>query len=128
MAALRRSAEDFGIFLKKQNAQFVTRTATLAAEQISMDVLPALNTIRDGEIAIVEASKVVRVLRVLSSRQEPLDQRAALPGIRSFLANQRATDILKRDIAQLRDAARIEYMGEFAATSSPNVGAGDKRS
>jgi EpsD family peptidyl-prolyl cis-trans isomerase len=127
MAALRRSAEDFGTFLKKQSARFVTSTGTLAAEQISMDVLPALTTLKDGEIAVVEASQVVRVLRVISSRQEPLDQRAALPGIRSFLANQRATDMLKRDIGQLRGAAKIKYVGEFAATSSPNVVAGNKR-
>jgi EpsD family peptidyl-prolyl cis-trans isomerase len=127
MAAARRSAEDFRVFLAKQNARFVTSTDTLAAEQISMDVLPVLHTLKDGEIAVVEDSQAVRVLRVISSRQEPLDQRAALPGIRSFLAHQRATDMLKRDISQLRDAAKIEYLGEFAATSSPNVGAGDKR-
>jgi EpsD family peptidyl-prolyl cis-trans isomerase len=127
MAMLRRSAEDFASFLKKQNARFVTSTETLAAEQISKDVLRALNPLKDGETAIFEASQAVRALRVVSSRQEPLDQRAALPGIRSFLAHQRVTDMLKRDISQLRDAAKVEYMGEFAATSSPDVGTGDKR-
>jgi EpsD family peptidyl-prolyl cis-trans isomerase len=127
MAAARRSPQEIGAFLTKQNARFVARTETLAAEQISMDVLQTLHTLKDGDVAVVESSQSVRMLRIVSSDRAPIDQRAALPGIRSFLSNQRATETLKRDISQLRGVAGIEYRGEFAATSAPSVVVGDKR-
>jgi EpsD family peptidyl-prolyl cis-trans isomerase len=128
MAAARRSAEDFRAFLTKQNARFVISTKTLAAEEISHDVLASLHVLKDGEVAVVEVPRSVQVLRVVSSQGEPVDQRAALPDIRAFLASQRTTEALNRDLSQLRGAAKIEYKGEFAATSGgPAAATGEKR-
>jgi EpsD family peptidyl-prolyl cis-trans isomerase len=86
-----------------------------AAEQIPLDMLPALKQMGDGEIRLLEHGGQAHLIRLVASRLAPMDEEAAWPRIEKFLANQRAGELMVEEMKRLRAQARIEYVGEFAA-------------
>jgi len=64
----------------------------------------------------METPQAITLLRVASSQPSPVAEAAALPRIEQFLTNQRASEAVAANIKQLRAAAKITYMGEFAKT------------
>ncbi len=115
MVAGRKSMEDIVAALKQQNIQFAPNAATQPAEQIPMELLAKLYVLKDGQATVVETPKAVYVMRVVASQAAPVEEAAALPRIRQFLANQQGGEAARREMAQLKEKAKIEYMGEFAA-------------
>ena len=55
-----------------------------------------------------------RVIVLAGSRAQPVTLEQSRPAIEQFLLNERKREILVKDIKSLRDAAKIEYLGNFA--------------
>lgn len=113
LVASGKSMEEIAATLKSKDIQFDGGSATRAAEQIPLEILPKVHALRDGQATIIEAPQAITILRVVSSQQSPVTEAAALPRIEQFLANQRVGEAVAANLKQLRASAKISYMGEF---------------
>ena len=101
-------------WLKSKEIKFDGGSATRAAEQIPLERLAQIHALRDGQSVVFETPQAITLVRVASSQSSPVAEAAALPRIEQFLTNQRASEAVTTNIKQLRAAAKITYMGEFA--------------
>ena len=120
LAAAAKSMEDIVAALRTRNIQFNAGSATRAAEQLPLEVLPKIHALKDGQITVIEVAGNSTVVRLVSSQSAPVPEATALPRIQLFLANQRAGEAATRDIKRLKEKAKITYAGDFAA-SAPAV-------
>ena len=111
-----KSIVEVANWLKSREIKFDGGSATRAAEQIPLERLAQIHALRDGQSVVMETPQAITLLRVASSQPSPVAEAAALPRIEQFLTNQRASEAVAANIKQLRAAAKITYMGEFAKT------------
>ncbi|MDP2021113.1 MAG: EpsD family peptidyl-prolyl cis-trans isomerase, partial [Hydrogenophaga sp.] len=117
-----KAMEEAAAWLKGKDIKFGSGSATRAAEQIPLELLAQIHTLKDGQTVVIQGPQAVTLLRVASSQLSPIPEAAALPRIEQFLTNQRASEAVAANIKQLRSAAKIDYMGEFAkAEASPTA-------
>jgi len=114
MIAAGKSMEDIANWLKAKDIKFMTGSATRPAEQIPLDILPKLHTLKDGQGLVLEKAPSVTVMRLVSSQASPVPEAVALPRVQQFLGNQRAGEAAERELKQLKAKAKITYQGEFA--------------
>jgi len=114
-AAAGKTIEEAAEMLKSQGIKFQGGSATRAAEQIPLDLLPKIHALKDGQSLVLEAPRAVTLLRLASSQSMPIPEAAALPRIEQFISNQRATEAVAARIKHLRESSKIEYLGEFTA-------------
>jgi EpsD family peptidyl-prolyl cis-trans isomerase len=125
MAAAGKSAEEAAAWLKSKGIRFGGGNATRPAEQIPLEALPKVAALKDGQSVVLETPQGLTFMRVVASQAAPVAEDAAGPRIQQFLANQRAGEAVKANMKQLRDSAKITYMGEFDSTRpAPDAGAG----
>lgn len=116
--AKTRALQDIAAWLKSQGIQFTTNSGVRAAEQLPLEYLPQMQTMKDGDIRVSEAVGGLQVIRVAASKAAPVDEARATPRIQQFLFNQRSTAAIAKDMKQLKEKAKIEYIGEFAASAA----------
>lgn len=107
--------EESAAWLKSKNIKFSGGSATRAAEQIPLDLLPRIHALKGGQSAFIESPQTLTLLRVASSQLVPVTEAEALPRIEQYLANQRTNDALTAKIKQLRATTTIEYVGDFSS-------------
>jgi EpsD family peptidyl-prolyl cis-trans isomerase len=115
-----RSAKDSAAFLDSLKASGLKvngRQAMTPAEQLPIDRLGSFASMKDGEAVFNPISGGAQVIFVLGSRSLPVDEEQARTAIEQFLLNERRQKAIRDDLAALRAAAKIEYVGEFAADS-----------
>jgi EpsD family peptidyl-prolyl cis-trans isomerase len=116
-AAKARSLQDIAAWLKARGIKFAEDRAVRAAEQVPLDVLPRLQSMKDGQIELVGVDKGrFHLVQVVASKTMPVDERAAAPRIREFLFNQRVSAAVADEMKRVKQQSKIEYMGEFAAS------------
>ena len=127
-AASGKPIVDVANWLKSKGIKFDGGSATRAAEQIPLERLGQIHAMKDGQSLVMESPQAITLIRLASSQSSPVAEAAALPRIEQFLTNQRAAEAVAAHIKQLRAAAKISYMGEFArndagtaATPAPAV-------
>lgn len=119
-----KALADVAAWLKSQNIPFGSNATTKAAEQLPLELLPRFHQMKDGHIAVVPSNDGVLVVQLAASRNAPMDQKAATPFIEQFLMNQRKIEASNRELKQLREQAKIVYLGDFAKTdAAPNAAA-----
>jgi len=119
-----KTIEEIAAWLKEKNIEFTANSSTRAAEQIPLEVLPALHKFKDGQIGLVESKEAFHIFRVAGSKTAPVDEADALPKIKTYLYNLRSADAIKREKVSLRQKAQVEYLGEFSgigAASKPKA-------
>ncbi len=109
-----KSMEEVASWLKAQGIEFSANGGTRSAEQIPLDVLPKLQTFKDGQIGLIESKDAYLVMRLVASRSQPVTLEQAMPTIKVFLSNQRGAEAVKQEKDLLKAKAKIEYFGEFA--------------
>lgn len=115
VVARARTLQEIAGWLKARKIGFSETSAVRAAEQIPLDSLPAMQTMQDGQVAIVssEAGRM-RIVQIVGSKVEPVGQAVAAPRIREYLYNRRVGETVAADLRLLRQKAKIVYLGEFA--------------
>jgi len=113
-AAKAKDLTEIVTWLRGEKINAAANRAVRAAEQIPLPLLPDMHKMKNGEIRVFENEGRVSVIRVVGTRDAPVDEATAAPRIRQFLANQRASEAVANDMKALKAAAKIEYMGEFA--------------
>jgi EpsD family peptidyl-prolyl cis-trans isomerase len=131
-----KNVSEFIEYLKANDFRFSGNQAVRAAEQIPLASLETFARMTDGQSMFNPSPTGATVVVLAGSRSQPVDLQRATPAIEQFLLNDRKRDIIARDLKSLREAAKIEYVGQFAeevatpasAASGPaaNQGAGTK--
>jgi EpsD family peptidyl-prolyl cis-trans isomerase len=114
MAAANKPIEEVAGWLKARQITFNPASANRAAEQIPLDLLPRMHALKDGQDLVFTTPATVTILRLVSSRTEPVPEPVALPRIVQYLGTQRTVDAVTADIKALRAKAGVVYLGEFA--------------
>src|SRR5256885_3185755 len=116
-AAKAKSMQEIGDWLKSREVQFAVNRGGRAAEQIPLEVLPMLQKMKEGEIQVIEAADRVNVIRVVTAKTVPVDEATAAPRIQQFLFSRRSNEVIAQEMKRLKEHARIDYVGEFAAAT-----------
>lgn len=116
-----RPITEVATWLKSKDIKFDGGSATRAAEQIPLERLAQIHALKDGQSLVIDGPQAITLLRVASSQSSPVAEAAALPRIEQFLTNQRASEAVAANLKQLRAAAKISYMGEFAKAEPGTV-------
>jgi len=114
-----RSAGEIATALKAAGIEVGGNVAVKSAEQIPLEILPKLAAARDGQPHLLESAGRSAIVTVLASKAEPVDEARATPAIENFIANRQKTEAGRQVLKQLREKAKIEYLGEFANSQAP---------
>ena len=125
--ARARSVKEVTDWLAASGMKYSETRGVRTAEQVPLDLLPRLHAMKEGDIRLFEAaSGAVRVLRVVAAKAAPVDASAAAPRIQQFLFNTRATEALAKEMRQVKAAAKVSYLGEFAESGATTAGRVDR--
>ncbi len=117
MIAAGKPMEDIVKWLKAKDVKFGGSSATRAAEQIPLELLPKVYALKDGQGLVLENGGGLTVMRLVASQSQPIVAEQALPRIQMFLANQRAGEAASKEMKGLRERAQVSYVGEFATAT-----------
>jgi hypothetical protein len=85
-----------------------------AAEQVPMAMLSRIARGKDGTIEFFEGPNFgANIVKIVSSQPAPVDLKAARSSIEQFLTNRKRDELVQAEVKRLRDAAKIQYVGEF---------------
>jgi hypothetical protein len=101
-------------WLTARQIRFSPASASRAAEQVPLDLLPRMHALKDGQDLVFSTPDSATFLRLLSSRTEPVTEALALPRIQQYLGTQRTVDAVTTHIKALRSKTSVVYLGEFA--------------
>ena len=110
-----RSMQEIANWLHSQGVKFLANRGVRAAEQIPLEILPKVQAMKEGQIQLFDAGDGrFQVLRVVAFKAEPVDEATATPRIQQFLFNRRLGEVMAKEMKQIKEQAKIEYLGEFA--------------
>lgn len=115
--ASAKSMDEVAAWLKQKEARFSAQGGVRPAEQIPLDLLASLHKMKDGQTTVFDTSRGIVIVQVAATQQAPVDEKTAMPRIMQFLANQRSKEVADAEVKQLREKAKIEYLGDFAAAA-----------
>jgi len=107
--------------LRRANVKFGESQQLRSAEQLPLEVLPRFHALKPGQVMNIAADDGVLYVELIDARPEPLDEASARPLIERFLANKERGDVARTELARLKSAAKVQYMGQFAKADSPVV-------
>ena len=116
--AKARSMQEIAAWLKSQDAKIAANRAVRAAEQIGMELLPKLQAMKNGEIQLIESGGRWNVVHLVATKAASVDEAKATPVIQQALLNQRSSESVAREMKQIKDQAKIVYLGEFASEAA----------
>ncbi len=120
LIAKGNSVSEISAWLKSQGVNFNINNIARTAEDLSFDILPKVSKLDVGQSVIFEDGQTVHILNLVNFKQEPVDFASAAPRIERFLEGQRRDLLISVELKKLRDTAKVEYVGEFAPTTSPD--------
>jgi EpsD family peptidyl-prolyl cis-trans isomerase len=109
--SLKRLAE----FLHDKKIPFSADSGVRTAEQLPLSQLPEVAKLKSGSLLVfATGANRLTALEVLASEPQPVDEKKATPVIEQFLSNKKREELAASEIKRLRDAAKVEYVGDFA--------------
>ncbi|MDQ5945480.1 MAG: hypothetical protein QG619_902 [Pseudomonadota bacterium] len=119
--AAGKPMEEIAKWLKSKDIKFAGGSATRPAEQIPLELLPKVHALKDGQGIVLENDQSVTAMRLVASQSAPVTEAQALPRVQQFLGNQRASEAAGKELKQLKEKAKITYVGEFAEGAAPKA-------
>lgn len=113
-AQATKDIAEFSDYLRGQGLRFDSNHVLRAAEQLPMSSLPAFSKMNDGDTVVNARPSGLHVIRLVSSRLEPVEVSRVRPAIEHYLLNEMRSRLIADDLKALRGAAKIEYVGSFA--------------
>lgn len=117
--AQARDLRHVAAWLKASEVLFDESRGVRPAEQLPLDWLPGVQKMVTGQMLVFETGERLHVIRLAGTQAAPVDEAVARPHIRQYLSNLRLSDAIARELKQIREHAKIEYLGEFAR--APNA-------
>lgn len=117
-----KTPQEFGEVMKASGVKFNANQVTQAAENLPMAIIDQLAKVNDGEALYITAPDGFKAVLVVASRAQPVNFEQAKPIIEQYLTVERRREFAQKEIKNLREAAKIEYLGKFAE-KAPEGGA-----
>jgi len=114
MVADNKTMQDIANWLKTNGTKFDANNYTSGAEQLSLELLPKIAKLSDGQTTVIEAGQAIHVINLAKSKDAPVDFATAGPQIKQFLGSETSKQLVSAEIKKLRDSAKVEYLGDFA--------------
>lgn len=111
--AQARNGEALLAGLRDKGIQVAGTVMVKPAENISLDILPQLSRMKEGQSAIFENGGKASLVTLIGATTAPMDEETARPVIQQFLVRQQTDALVKETLHDLRSKAKIEYVGEF---------------
>ena len=105
-------------FLKANNYRYAGNEAVRGAEQLPLASIDQFAKMKDGQAIFNIRPGGVQIINLAASRSQPVAMAQATPAIEQFLLNERKRKLVADDLQALRGAAKIEYLGDFAAAAA----------
>jgi EpsD family peptidyl-prolyl cis-trans isomerase len=121
-----KSLNDVVAWLKSLNVPFNASLTVKGAEQLPLEVVPRLAQLQVGQVMLMPAQQGYLLVQVAATEKQPLDEKQAQPFIEQFLMNQKRLELARGELKSLRDTAKIEYIGDFAADAPAKAAKGAK--
>jgi EpsD family peptidyl-prolyl cis-trans isomerase len=109
---------DFVAYLKANNIRYAGNEAVRSAEQLPLASVDQFAKMKDGQAIFSARPGGAQVINLAASRLQPVTLQQATPAIEQFLLNERKRKLVADDLQALRAAAKIEYLGDFAADAA----------
>lgn len=109
-----KNINEVATWLKNQNYPFNANSNVRAAEQLPLDFLKQIQPLKDGEIIVVQTPQSVNIVHIAASQSTPIARDKATPIIEQYFVNQNKAALAKKEMAALKEKAKIEYVGAFA--------------
>jgi EpsD family peptidyl-prolyl cis-trans isomerase len=109
-----KSIADAAAWVKAKNLPANAGNWVKPAEQLPLAMLPRLNEMKDGQMALIAQPGGATLIQLVASQDQPIDEKSATPMIEQYLLNKRKSELAEKEVKQLRQSATIEYLGEFA--------------
>lgn len=116
--AQSKTFADFVAYLKSNSIKFAGSEAVRTAEQLPMEQLQKFADMKDGQTVFNVRQGGAQVLHLVQSRQQPVSEQQAKGAIEKFIVNERKRKLIADDLQALRGAAKVEYVGQFAAEAA----------
>ncbi len=123
VAKAARNERELGERLGAAGLRFRERLFTEAAEDLPAGLLARLADAEAGQTVVVPQAQVLRVLHVVHATLAPVDRRTASNVVAAYLRTERRRAEVQRGMQALREAAKIEFQGNFAAAAAPAASA-----
>jgi EpsD family peptidyl-prolyl cis-trans isomerase len=112
-----KSVADVVKGLKAKGIEVAGGVSVKAAEQLALELLPRLAQAKDGQVQLIENQGRAAIIVVLATKSDPMDEAKAQPFIENFISNKQKSEAARSAMKELREKAKIEYVGEFAGTA-----------
>jgi EpsD family peptidyl-prolyl cis-trans isomerase len=106
--------EELAGALARDNIPTSVNQIVKPAEQLPIELLPRLLTMKEGDVLPLANAQGVNVIQLVASRSNPVDEKQARPAIEQFLANQHRNELVQGELKRLKDGAKVEFVGDFA--------------
>lgn len=113
-----KSLAEFIGFIKTNSFHYSLNEAIRGAEQLPIASVDQFAKMKDGQSMFNLRPGGVQVIYLSSSSTQPVDLQRATPAITKFLINERRRKLIADDLQSLRAAAKIVYVGDFAADAA----------
>ncbi|MFZ5820055.1 MAG: EpsD family peptidyl-prolyl cis-trans isomerase, partial [Chloroflexota bacterium] len=113
--AASKSLNEFGEWLKAKNYEAKAAQGVKPAEQLPLAMLPQLSRMSKGQATVVNTPDGLLVVIVADTQAQPVTLEQAKPAIVRLLQTQARQKAIQAQVDALKSAAKIEYLGEFAA-------------
>jgi EpsD family peptidyl-prolyl cis-trans isomerase len=120
------SMNDLIVWLKSQNIPYTGSVTIKAAEDIPAALIAKLNAMKEGQSIAVPTQNMLQIIQLLASQEQPVTEIQATPAITAFLLNNKRSEVAQAEIKKLRDAAKVEYVGDFANGAEQGKAAPEK--
>ncbi|MDR2881056.1 MAG: EpsD family peptidyl-prolyl cis-trans isomerase [Azoarcus sp.] len=101
-------------WFNEQKIPFAVNAGMKPAEQLPLELARNLSQLNAGQAAFIRTPAGALLLFVVGVRDEPVDRARAKPAIENFLRNQARAESVRAEVKRLREAASINYVGDFA--------------
>lgn len=98
-------------WLESRGFAFEAAASSRPAERIPMHILPRLFAMHAGEFAVFPSAAGATVVQLEQSADVPLSEEQASPAIARYLFNSRRMELVRAEIARLRERAKSEQDG-----------------
>lgn len=119
-----RNLNEFVEWLRANNIPARGAQSVKAAEQLPLELLPRLHALKDGQAITLSGNGMLNIVYLAGSQTQPVTLQHATPMIERYLLNAKKREIAEQELKRLRDATKVEYLGEYseaAKTEAPAV-------
>src|SRR5574340_670635 len=109
-----KTVNDFAAWLKAENYETKVAQGVKPAEQVPLPILSQLAQMPNGQAMVANSPDGLIVIVVADSQAQPVTLEQVKPAIQRLLQTQARQKAAKAELATLKAAAKIEYVGEFA--------------